>query len=158
MEHTAPNNQLREVYAAALDLRGREVANEVCVQHGATEGMHPWRRVPSNSAAACVKALEALAGSKPKPRPAATRGFEQVRRKTFARIIGTEERKPAKPAASSDLCGDLRSSIILRSAKTSGAARLASPFSPTTRKQTTMTKSRITVVAGELDDDHARRT
>src|SRR5215217_4930117 len=61
-EYTAPNSELRAVYATAIDTAGREAANAVCIQHGATAGLHPWRRVPSNKAKACLAALEKLAG------------------------------------------------------------------------------------------------
>jgi hypothetical protein len=100
-EYTAPNNYLREVYAAAIDIAGREAANEVCIQHGATAGLHPWRRIPANKAKACLAALEKLAGGKSKGATAAARGFEQVRREAFARI-GTTEREAATPVAKLD--------------------------------------------------------
>jgi hypothetical protein len=100
-EYQAPNSDLRAVYAAAIDTAGREAANAVCIQHGATAGLHPWRRVPDNKAKACLAALEKLAGGKskttPTPRPAAARSFEQVRREAFARIGTTEREAPTPP-------------------------------------------------------------
>jgi hypothetical protein len=95
-------NPLQVAYNAALAAAGRQAANEVCKAHGVTDnGLHPWRRVPTNRAAACVKALEALAGSTPKraAAPAPTR-MEQSRRQSFANLGTVEERAPTpKPAA-----------------------------------------------------------
>jgi hypothetical protein len=98
-DHIEPN-PVQVAYNAALLAAGREAANNVCKAHGVTDsGLHPWRRVPDSRAAACVKALEALAGSMPKraAAPAPTR-MEQIRRQSFANIGTVEERQPA-PAA-----------------------------------------------------------
>ena len=94
------NEAVRVAYAAVVQKGLRDQANATCIRFGAAAGRHPWVRVPPGKASACIKALEALAGTSPGAVKAAAT-FEQIRKDAF-RQIGSEEREAPKPAAKLD--------------------------------------------------------